>query len=167
MMAARRLHRSLKLFFRRVEPVGRFGLPVRRPYRVLNPIASKPRIHHELRVLQASITAYHVDNAKHLDEFRIFEVGREIHKAGERQHYLIAALFFQPNWNPRIERRSPVWRPACTCAKPRLSRGNIPPGAPNSGGTAGNSGVSANFIPLWWKPAAPPCSTSTWASYRN
>jgi phenylalanyl-tRNA synthetase beta chain len=33
-----------------------------------------------------------VENAKHFDEFRLFEVGHEIHRADERQH-LIAAFF--------------------------------------------------------------------------
>jgi phenylalanyl-tRNA synthetase beta chain len=33
-----------------------------------------------------------VENSKHFDEFRLFEIGHEIHKAGERRH-LMAALF--------------------------------------------------------------------------
>jgi len=58
--------------------------------RVMNPIAAGwgllrtsllPGIHRNIS-----------DNAKHFDEFRLFEVGHEIHKAGERQH-LMAALF--------------------------------------------------------------------------
>jgi phenylalanyl-tRNA synthetase beta chain len=62
--------------------------------RVLNPIAAGQEL---LRAsLLPGIHRNIVDNTKHFDEFRIFEIGHEIHKTDtkpeERQH-LMAALF--------------------------------------------------------------------------
>lgn len=73
----------------------RFGLDAADHIRVLNPIAAGQEL---MRTsLLPGIHRNIVDNAKHLDHFRLFEVGREIHKGesgkpDERPH-LMAALF--------------------------------------------------------------------------
>jgi phenylalanyl-tRNA synthetase beta chain len=76
------------------EDARRFGLPVEDHVRVLNPIAAGQEL---LRTsLLPGIHRNIVENAKHFDEFRLFEIGHEIHKTDgkpeERQH-LMAALF--------------------------------------------------------------------------
>ncbi|HEX4137108.1 MAG TPA: phenylalanine--tRNA ligase subunit beta [Bryobacteraceae bacterium] len=76
------------------EEARRFGLAVEEHVRVLNPIAAGQEL---LRTsLLPGIHRNIVENAKHFDEFRIFEVGHEIQRADgkpeERQH-LMAALF--------------------------------------------------------------------------
>jgi phenylalanyl-tRNA synthetase beta chain len=76
------------------EEARRFGLPVEDHVRVLNPIAAGQEL---LRTsLLPGVHRNIVENAKHFDEFRLFEIGHEIHKAQgkpeERQH-LMAALF--------------------------------------------------------------------------
>ena len=72
----------------------RFGLEVDKHVRVLNPIAAGQEL---LRTsLLPGIYRNIVENAKHFDEFRIFETGHEIHKVDgkpdERPH-LMAAIF--------------------------------------------------------------------------
>ncbi len=72
----------------------KFGLPVEDHVRVLNPIAAGQEL---LRAsLLPGIHRNIVENAKHFDEFRLFEIGHEIHKTDakpdERQH-LMAAVF--------------------------------------------------------------------------
>jgi len=60
---------------------------------VLNPIAAGQEL---LRTsLLPGIHRNIVENAKHFDEFRLFEVGHEIHRADERQHLM--AAFFSKN----------------------------------------------------------------------
>jgi phenylalanyl-tRNA synthetase beta chain len=76
------------------EDARRFGLPVEDHIRVLNPIAAGQEL---LRTsLLPGIHRNIVENAKHFTEFRIFEIGREIHRASagpvERRH-LMAAVF--------------------------------------------------------------------------
>ena len=76
------------------ESARRFGLPIETHVRVLNPIAAGQEL---MRTsLLPGIHANIVENAKHFDEFRIFEIGHEIHKAAgkpiERQH-LLAAIY--------------------------------------------------------------------------
>jgi phenylalanyl-tRNA synthetase beta chain len=77
------------------ESARRFGLSVEDHVRVLNPIAAGQEL---MRTsLLPGIHGNIVENAKHFDEFRLFEIGHEIHKAGtdkpiERPH-LMAALY--------------------------------------------------------------------------
>jgi phenylalanyl-tRNA synthetase beta chain len=71
----------------------RFGLPVEEHIRVLNPIAAGQEL---LRTsLLPGIHRNIVDNARHFDEFRIFEIGHEIHKADTK-----------PDEGQQAERRS-------------------------------------------------------------
>ncbi|HEY3825624.1 MAG TPA: phenylalanine--tRNA ligase subunit beta, partial [Bryobacteraceae bacterium] len=76
------------------EEVRRFGLAVEDHIRVLNPIAAGQEL---LRTsLLPGIHRNIVENAKHFSEFRIFEVGHEIHRANgkpEEWQHLMAALF--------------------------------------------------------------------------
>ncbi len=76
------------------EEARRFGFEIEGHVRVLNPIAAGQEL---LRTsLLPGIYRNILENAKHFDEFRIFEVGHEIHaqsgKPDERQH-LMAALY--------------------------------------------------------------------------
>ena len=77
------------------EEARRFGFAVEDHVRVLNPIAAGQEL---LRTsLLPGIHRNVVENAKYFDHFRIFEIGREIHKNGkakpdERPH-LMAALY--------------------------------------------------------------------------
>jgi phenylalanyl-tRNA synthetase beta chain len=76
------------------ESARRFGLPIEDHVRVLNPIAAGQEL---MRTsLLPGIHANIVENAKHFDEFRIFEIGHEIHKSTgkpvERPH-LMAAIY--------------------------------------------------------------------------
>jgi phenylalanyl-tRNA synthetase beta chain len=72
------------------EEARRFGLAIEDHIRVLNPIAAGQEL---LRTsLLPGIHRNIVENAKHFDEFRLFEVGHEIHIDGERQH-LMAAIY--------------------------------------------------------------------------
>ena len=69
----------------------RFSLPHDHHLRVLNPIAAGQEL-----MRQSLLPGIHrniVENAKHLDHFRIFEVGREIHAAGDERPHLLAAIF--------------------------------------------------------------------------
>lgn len=77
------------------QEAARFGFSAADHIRVLNPIAAGQELMRTslLPGLHRNIT----ENAKHFDSFRIFEIGREIHKRGdekpvERQH-LMAAIF--------------------------------------------------------------------------
>jgi phenylalanyl-tRNA synthetase beta chain len=90
MMASRGYTEVSNYSFISEEEARRFGFPVEDHIRVLNPIAAGQEL---LRTsLLPGIHRNIVENAKHFDEFRLFEVGHEIHKADERQH-LMAALF--------------------------------------------------------------------------
>jgi phenylalanyl-tRNA synthetase beta chain len=94
MMAARGYTEVSNYSFISEEEARRFGLVVEEHVRVLNPIAAGQEL---LRTsLLPGIHRNIVENAKHFDEFRLFEIGHEIHAAGgkpeERQH-LMAALF--------------------------------------------------------------------------
>jgi phenylalanyl-tRNA synthetase beta chain len=77
------------------EEARRFGLAVEDHVRVLNPIAAGQEL---LRTsLLPGIHRNVVENAKHADDFRLFETGREIHKrAGvlpEERLHLMAAIY--------------------------------------------------------------------------
>jgi phenylalanyl-tRNA synthetase beta chain len=94
MMAARGYTEVSNYSFISEEEARRFGLVVEDHVRVLNPIAAGQEL---LRTsLLPGIHRNIVENAKHFDEFRLFEVGHEIHtasgKPAERQH-LMAAVF--------------------------------------------------------------------------
>jgi phenylalanyl-tRNA synthetase beta chain len=90
MMTARGYTEVSNYSFISEEEARRFGLPVEEHVRVLNPIAAGQEL---LRTsLLPGIHRNIVENAKHFDEFRLFEAGHEIHKADERQH-LMAAFF--------------------------------------------------------------------------
>ncbi len=76
------------------EDARRFGLSIEQHVRVLNPIAAGQEF---MRTsLLPGIHRNIVENAKHFDEFRLFEIGHEVHKTeakpDERQH-LVAALY--------------------------------------------------------------------------
>jgi phenylalanyl-tRNA synthetase beta chain len=94
MMAAQGFTEVSNYSFISEEEARRFGLAVDDHVRVLNPIAAGQEL---LRTsLLPGIHRNIIENAKHFDEFRLFEIGHEIHKTDgkpeERQH-LMAALF--------------------------------------------------------------------------
>ena len=94
MMAARGYTEVSNYSFISEEEARRFGFAVEEHVRVLNPIAAGQEL---LRTsLLPGIHRNIVENARHFDEFRLFEIGHEIHRANgkpdERQH-LMAALF--------------------------------------------------------------------------
>jgi phenylalanyl-tRNA synthetase beta chain len=77
------------------EEARRFGFAVEDHVRVLNPIAAGQEL---MRTsLLPGIYGTILENAKHLDEFRIFETGHEIHKGSgpmpDESPHLMAALF--------------------------------------------------------------------------
>jgi phenylalanyl-tRNA synthetase beta chain len=77
------------------EEAMRFGLSIDEHVRVLNPIAAGQEL---MRTsLLPGIYRNILENAKRFDHFRLFEVGREIHKRGEampeERLHLMAALF--------------------------------------------------------------------------
>ncbi|HYA18962.1 MAG TPA: phenylalanine--tRNA ligase subunit beta, partial [Bryobacteraceae bacterium] len=68
-----------------------FGFAPEDHIRVLNPIAAGQEL---LRTsLLPGIWRNIVENAKHFDEFRLFEAGREIHKGPAERSHLMAAIF--------------------------------------------------------------------------
>jgi phenylalanyl-tRNA synthetase beta chain len=73
------------------QEASRFTLPDDPHVRVLNPIAAGQELMR--RSLLPGIHRNIVGNAKHLDNFRIFEVGREIHTFGDERPHLVAAIF--------------------------------------------------------------------------
>jgi phenylalanyl-tRNA synthetase beta chain len=90
MMAARGYTEVSNYSFISEEEARRFGFAVEDNVRVLNPIAAGQEL---LRTsLLPGIHRNIVENAKHFDEFRLFETGHEIHRTDERQH-LMAAFF--------------------------------------------------------------------------
>jgi phenylalanyl-tRNA synthetase beta chain len=94
LMAARGYTEVSNYSFISEESARRFGLPIEDHVRVLNPIAAGQEL---MRTsLLPGIHANIVENAKHFDEFRLFEIGHEIHKTPgkptERQH-LMAAIY--------------------------------------------------------------------------
>ena len=74
------------------EEARRFGLAVEDHIRVLNPIAAGQEL---MRIsLLPGIHRNIVENARHFDHFRLFEVGREIHKSPLSEHtHFMAAIF--------------------------------------------------------------------------
>ncbi|MGA2715714.1 MAG: phenylalanine--tRNA ligase subunit beta, partial [Bryobacteraceae bacterium] len=77
------------------EEARRFGFALEDHVRVLNPIAAGQEL---LRTsLLPGIHRNVVENAKHFDQFRLFEIGHEIHKREkakpEERAHLMAALF--------------------------------------------------------------------------
>jgi len=79
------------------EAARKFGLDIERHLRVLNPIAAGQEL---MRTsLLPGIHGNIVENAKHFEEFRIFEIGHEIHRAlegkPEEQSHLAAAIYFR------------------------------------------------------------------------
>ncbi len=76
------------------ESARRFGLSVEDHVRVLNPIAAGQEL---MRTsLLPGIHGNIVENAKHFDEFRLFEIGHEIHKTAakpEERPHIMAALY--------------------------------------------------------------------------
>jgi phenylalanyl-tRNA synthetase beta chain len=77
------------------EEVKRFGLRMEDHVRVLNPIAAGQEL---MRTsLLPGIWRNITENARHFDSFRLFEVGREIHKRPEglpdERPHLVAAIF--------------------------------------------------------------------------
>jgi phenylalanyl-tRNA synthetase beta chain len=94
MMAARGFTEVSNYSFISAEDARRFGLSAEDHIRVLNPIAAGQEL-----LRSSLLPGLHrniVENAKHFDEFRLFEIGHEIHTAGgkpdERQH-LTGTLF--------------------------------------------------------------------------
>ncbi|MEP6714945.1 MAG: phenylalanine--tRNA ligase subunit beta [Terriglobia bacterium] len=68
-----------------------FGFPIEDHLRVLNPIAAGQEL---MRTsLLPGIYRNIVTNAKHFDEFRIFEIGHEIHKGPLELPHLTAAIY--------------------------------------------------------------------------
>ena len=79
------------------EAARKFGLDIERHLRVLNPIAAGQEL---MRTsLLPGIHGNIVENAKHFEEFRIFEIGHEIHRVlegkPEEQSHLAAAIYFR------------------------------------------------------------------------
>src|SRR5436305_12403915 len=78
----------------RVDEERAFGLRIEQRGAVLTPFAARQAL---LRAaLQPGIHRSRIENAKHFDEFRIFEIGHEIHKTGgkpDEHPHLMAALF--------------------------------------------------------------------------
>ncbi len=76
------------------ESAKRFGLAIENHVRVLNPIAAGQEL---MRTsLLPGIHSNVAENAKHLDEFRIFEIGHEIHKTDSKpdeKPHIMAALY--------------------------------------------------------------------------
>ena len=77
------------------EDARRFGLAIENHVRVLNPIAAGQEL---MRTsLLPGIHGNIVENAKHFDSFRLFEIGREIHKQENAKPdevtHLMAAIF--------------------------------------------------------------------------
>jgi phenylalanyl-tRNA synthetase beta chain len=73
------------------EDARRFGFAIEDHIRVLNPIAAGQEL---MRTsLLPGIWRNIVENAKHADEFRLFEIGREIHKGPREDVHLMAAIF--------------------------------------------------------------------------
>ncbi len=95
MMAARGYTEVSNYSFISEDSARRFGLAIEDHVRVLNPIAAGQEL---MRTsLLPGIYNNIVENAKHFDEFRIFEIGHEIHavagdKPVERAH-LMAAVY--------------------------------------------------------------------------
>jgi phenylalanyl-tRNA synthetase beta chain len=90
LMAARGYTEVSNYSFISEEEARRFGLAVEDHIRVLNPIAAGQEL---LRTsLLPGIHRNIVENAKHFNEFRLFEIGHEIHIDAERQH-LMAAIY--------------------------------------------------------------------------
>lgn len=72
------------------ESAGKFGLPIEDHVRVLNPIAAGQEL---MRTsLLPGVHSNIVENAKHFDEFRIYEIGREIHKGSGQPKEVVHAM---------------------------------------------------------------------------
>ncbi len=95
LMSARGYSEVSNYSFISEEAANKFGLPIEEAVRVLNPIAAGQEL---MRTsLLPGLHSNIVENAKHFDEFRIFEIGHEIHKDGETKPietpHLIAAFY--------------------------------------------------------------------------
>jgi phenylalanyl-tRNA synthetase beta chain len=96
LMAARGFDEVYNYSFISEETVRRFGLDIHEHVRVMNPIASDQT--HLRTTLIPGIWKNVADNTRYFDEFRLFEIGVEIHKrtGGELPHevnHLAAALY--------------------------------------------------------------------------
>jgi phenylalanyl-tRNA synthetase beta chain len=95
MMAAQGYTEVSNYSFISEEEARRFGFPLEDHVRVLNPIAAGQEL---LRTsLLPGIHRNIIENAKHFEQFRIFEIGHEIHKRKEakpvERTHLMAAVF--------------------------------------------------------------------------
>jgi phenylalanyl-tRNA synthetase beta chain len=108
LLAARGYNEVSNYSFISEESARRFGLAIEDHVRVLNPIAAGQEL---MRTsLLPGIHGNIVENAKHFDEFRIFEIGHEIHrnpdaKPSERAH-LIAAIYTKNGNQSLLELKS-------------------------------------------------------------
>jgi phenylalanyl-tRNA synthetase beta chain len=98
MMAAQGYTEVSNYSFISEDEARRFGFALEDHVRVLNPIAAGQEL---LRTsLLPGIHRNIVENAKHFDQFRLFEIGNEIHKSKtakpEEHTHLMAALFSKP-----------------------------------------------------------------------
>jgi phenylalanyl-tRNA synthetase beta chain len=122
------------------EEARRFGFAVEHHVRVLNPIAAGQEL---LRTsLLPGVHRNIVENAKHFDHFRLFEIGREIHKQNEakpeERPHLMAALFAKDDgFAGLLELKR-----AAECLAPGL---HVRPAQPNSWEH------SARCAELWWQ----------------
>jgi phenylalanyl-tRNA synthetase beta chain len=90
LVAAQGFHEVYNYSFLSDETAAKFGLNSQNPIRVLNPIAVDQAL---MRTTLVSGTWKNiVDNSRFFDEFRLFEIGREIHRDNE-PHHLAAAVY--------------------------------------------------------------------------
>ena len=142
LLAARGYNEVSNYSFISEESARRFGFALDGHVRVLNPIAAGQEL---MRTsLLPGIHGTIVENARHFDEFRIFEIGHEIHKTDgkpdERAH-LMAALYSKeaPEGLLELKRVAESLAPGLHVRPAAPRPGNTPPAAPNSGGRAGRS----------------------------
>jgi phenylalanyl-tRNA synthetase beta chain len=100
------------------EEARRFGFAVEDHVRLLNPIAAGQEL---MRTsLLPGIHRNVVENAKHFDEFRLFEIGREIHKQNEakpeERPHLMAAIYSKDDGRAGLLEL----KRAAECLAPRL-----------------------------------------------
>ena len=121
------------------EAVKRFGLAPEDHVRVLNPIAAGQEL---MRTsLLPGLWRNVAENAKHFDSFRLFEIGREIHKRAEglpdERLHLMAAIFAHDDGHAGLFEL----RRTAECLAPGL---HVRPGEPQSWEH------SARCAELWW-----------------
>ncbi len=125
------------------EEARRFGFAVEDHVRVLNPIAAGQEL---LRTsLLPGIHRNIVENAKHFDQFRIFEIGREIHKQNEakpdERPHLMAALYAKDDGRAGLLEL----KRTAECLAPGLQ---VRPAAPNAWEH------TARCAEVWWQGRA-------------